>query len=721
MIRQYELVERVKAYDPRADEAMLNRAYVYSMKAHGNQVRASGDPYFSHPLEVAGILTELRLDPATIVTGLLHDTIEDTEATLEDIEGHFGRTVADLVDGVTKLSKLELNSEKTKQAENFRKLVLAMSKDIRVLLVKLADRLHNMRTLHFIGKPEKRVRIAQETLDIYAPLAGRIGMQDLREELEDLAFQQLDPKAYDGIMHRMVFLGERSEDVISVIAEEIGALLSGHGISAHVTGRQKRPYSMWRKMQTKEVSFEDLADTFGFRIVIDGDVGACYAALGLIHQEWQTVPGRFKDYISLPKSNGYQSIHTAVFGPERRKIEIQIRTNQMHMTAERGVAAHWRYKQGLNGHAAGQDGEIETAEYGWIQDLVAMLEHDGPADEFLEHTKLQLFQDQVFCFTPKGELIVLPKGATPIDFAYAVHTEIGDTCVGARVNGRQIPLHTALQNGDSVEILRSETQFPSPTWENIAITGRAKTAIRRFVRQRAREQYARLGRDILTQEFLRAKVEFSDKALGEGLKRLKHQSVEDVLVDVGQMVLAPGEVVEAVYPGRGAYDANDPPRPATHLNGEAGVAAIPIKGLIPGLAVHRAECCHPLPGDRIVGIRTPGRGLDVHTIDCAQLEKFYDEPDRWQDLSWEATAEEVGASLGRIKAVLMNVPGALGSMTNIISETGGNIQNLFIAERTSDFFTFVVDIEVSGAKHLSHINAALRAANAISSVRRVRG
>jgi GTP pyrophosphokinase len=711
MIRQYELLERVKAYDPEADEALLNKAYVFAMKAHGSQKRASGDPYFSHPLEVAGILTDLKLDPATIATALLHDTVEDTSATLEDVRAHFGDTIAELVDGVTKLSQLELNSEKTKQAENFRKLVLAMSKDIRVLLVKLADRLHNMRTLAHIESAEKRRRIAQETLDIYAPLSGRIGMQDLREELEDLAFKELDPKPRESIQQRLKFLRETSGDVVERITRDITQELAENGITAEVTGRQKSAHSMWRKMQSKEISFENLSDTFGFRVVV-GSIDECYRALGIVHQAWQIVPARFKDYISIPKPNGYRSIHTTVIGPEKHKIEMQIRTREMHETAERGVAAHWRYKAGLNGKSH----EIETAEYRWLQDLVAMLKADGPAEEFLEHTKLQLFQDQVFCFTPKGELIVLPKGATPVDLAYAVHTEVGDTCVGARVNGRQVPLDTQLANGDSVEINRSKGQFPSPKWETFVVTGRAKTAIRRFVRQRARDDHMRLGRDVLEREFARGKGEFSVKALQEGLKRLNQASVEDLLVHVGQSNLSAAEVFAAVYPAL----AKKVPRPKRGAKPKSGSDPIPIQGLVPGLAVHMAECCHPLPGDRIVGITAPGKGIEVHTIDCGQLVAYNEQPEIvWHDLAWESEAEEKITSVARIRAVLRNEPGALGGLANTISDHDGNITNLKISERSQDFFEFIVDIEVRDAKHLNHILAALRASPLVSGVRRM--
>ena len=476
LIRQYELVDRVKAYDPKADEDALNRAYVFAMKAHGSQMRASGDPFFSHPLEVAGIVTDMRLDSATIITALLHDTVEDTGATLDDIRDVFGDEVARLVDGVTKLSRLELQSDQTRQAENFRKLLLAMSEDIRVLLVKLADRLHNMRTLHFVDDAEKRLRIARETMDIFAPLAARLGMQGMKDELEDLAFAELNPEARASVITRLEFLRKQGDDQQPRIADELRRTLKEAGIEANVSGREKKPYSIWRKMRDKNVAFEQLSDIVAFRIVV-GSLASCYEALGVVHGAYPMLPGRFKDYISTPKSNGYCSVHTSVIGPENQRIEIQIRTPEMQEFAEFGVAAHWHYKS--------KDGVLtrrEGRQYRWIRELLEILDQASGPEEFLEHTKLEMFQDQVFCFTPKGDVIALPRGATPIDFAYAVHSEVGDTCVGAKINGRMKPLRVELQNGDQVEIIGSKAQTPSPTWERFVVTGKARSHIRRFIR-----------------------------------------------------------------------------------------------------------------------------------------------------------------------------------------------------------------------------------------------
>src|SRR5437899_6421298 len=525
MMRQFELVELVKSYDPKADEGALNRAYVYSMKAHGAQLRASGDPYFSHPVEVAGLLAQMKLDTASIVTGLLHDTVEDTVATLEDIERQFGPEIGRLVDGVTKLSRIELQSDQTQQAENFRKLVLAMSEDIRVLLVKLADRLHNMQTLRYIKDDDKRRRIARETMDIYAPLAERIGMHRMKDELEDLAFAELYADARQSLKTRLAFLREKGGDLVSRIIGALDTTLREGGIAnAQVSGREKSPYAIWRKMQRKNVGFEQLSDIMAFRITVD-TVEACYHALGILHSAYPVVPGRFKDYISTPKPNNYRSLHTGVIGPERQRIEVQIRTREMHEVAELGVAAHWRFKQDAP--------RLDGRQYRWLRELLDILEHAAGPEEFLEHTKLEMFQDQVFCFTPKGDLIALPRGATPVDFAYAVHSEVGDRCVGAKINGRMAPLRTQLQNGDQVEVVTSRNQTPSPTWERFVVTGKARACIRRFIRTQQRAQYLELGRSILAKDFRHDGHDLSEKALDGALKKLKYETGDELLAGAG--------------------------------------------------------------------------------------------------------------------------------------------------------------------------------------------
>src|ERR1700742_4817726 len=542
LMRQTDLVERVLAYDPDADEALLNKAYVYAMTAHGKQFRASGDPYFAHPLEVAAILTDLKLDVPTIVTALLHDTIEDTLATYDDIKEKFGDEIAGLVDGVTKLSQLEVFSERTKQAENFRKLMLAITGDIRVLLVKRADRLHNMRTLGFIDKAEKRQRIARETVDIYAPLAGRIGMQNMREELEDLAFAELDPEARNSIVTHFARLDMVSGDRVGRIADQIKRKLAEEGLEAWVYGRAKRPFSIWRKLQTKKLSFEQLSDIFGFRVIL-GSTADCYRALGIIHTAWQMVPERFKDFISTPKTNGYRSIHTTVIGPEKQRGEIQIRTQDMHDVAERGVAAHWRYREHVP-----ENNKDDSVTYGWLRDMVDLLERGDSAEEVLENSRLNMYQDQVFCFTPKGSLISLPRGATPIDFAYAVHTDLGHSAVGAKVNGGHVPLHTPLRNGDQVEIISTKDSKPSPLWEQFVVTGRARAEIRRFLRHAQRDEHVKLGQKILEKIFADHGSELSEKAIGEVAKKLRLPKAEDVYAEVGRGALRGHEVLAAVFP-----------------------------------------------------------------------------------------------------------------------------------------------------------------------------
>ncbi|MFL2770439.1 MAG: RelA/SpoT family protein [Rhodospirillaceae bacterium] len=712
MLRQFELVERVKSYDANADEDSINRAYVYAMKMHSSQKRASGDPYFSHPIEVAGILTNYRLDSASIVTALLHDTVEDTGATSEEIASLFGDDVAKLVDGVTKLTRIQIQNVESKQAENFRKLLLAMSEDIRVLLIKLADRLHNMRTLNHIVNVDKRRTIALETMEIYAPLAERLGMQEIKTELEDLAFSELHPEARDSIMTRLRFLEREGGYLVGQIMDELDATIEQSRLKGYVSGREKTPYSIWRKMQVKEVSFEQLSDIMAFRVMLDNSED-CYRALGAIHSNYRVVPGRFKDYISTPKRNGYQSIHTSVIGPARHRIEVQIRTQKMHDVAELGVAAHWQYKQGI--------GNVSGSQYHWLRELVDILEHAQSPEEFLEHTKLEMFQDQVFCFTPKGELITLPRGASPVDFAYAVHTEVGNTCVGSKVNGRIVPLRTELFTGDQVEIVTSKAQKPAPEWEGFIVTGKARAHIRRRIRIEAVAEYSKLGREILEKTFSKAGYDFTDDGLKVACKKLFLEDEIAIFAAVGEGQLFARKVLEAIYPG--AKPRQEPKvvnfsRPKDKGIKQSG-GAVPIKGLTPGLAVHMAECCHPLPGDRIVGILTTGKGVDIHTIDCEALKNISGDTDRWLDLVWDA--QRTGEfHLGRINLVVLNEPGSLSSLSMVIAQNQGNISNLKITNRSNDFFEMALDIEVTSVRHITNIIAALRASSAINSVERAR-
>ncbi len=708
MLRQYELVDLVKSYDPEADEDALNRAYVFAMKKHGGQLRTSGDPYYSHPIEVAGILTKFKLDSASIIAGLLHDTVEDTDTTIEEVRELFGDQVASLVDGLTKLAMIEQKSGSSKQAENFRKLLLAMSDDIRVLLIKLADRLHNMRTLHFCP-PEKRQRIARETLDIYAPLAERIGMQEVKDELEEIAFAELHKEAHDSIIARLNFLREQGSNIVPKIIAQLEKDMAENGIKATVTGREKAPYSIWRKMQQKNASFEQLSDIMAFRICVE-DIATCYQALGVIHSKYHMVPRRFKDYISTPKPNGYQSIHTGVIGPEDTRIEIQIRTYEMHEIAEKGVAAHWAYKQGQ---------KAEGRNFRWIRELLEILDQAANPEEFLENTKLEMYNDQVFCFTPKGDLIGLPRGSTPVDFAYAVHSKVGNTCVGAKVNGEIKPLRTVLQNGDQVEVLTSKAQHPSTEWERFVVTGKAKAAIRRYVRAVKREQFINLGKEMLDRLFKSENMELNDKGLVGVMQNFEAETIEDIYAKVGEGLISGWDVLKAIYP---AYKQSKLEKVVNSIKvpgfrKKKKSEPLKIKGLISDMAVHFAGCCHPLPGDRIVGIVTTGKGVTVHTIDCKALEQYSNEPERWLDIDWGDNAEEE-LHTARIKVMLSNEPGALGDLSNLIAKQGANISNLNIVYRTLNYFELLIDLDVKSLQHLNTIVAALKASKVVSYVSR---
>ena len=718
MMRQYELVERVKRYDPGADEALLNRAYIYAMMAHGSQTRASGDPFVAHPLEVAAILTDLRLDAATIVAAVLHDTVEDTAATLEEINRTFGSEIGSLVDGLTKIKRLDFVSKQAAQGENFRKLLLAVAADLRVLLVKLADRLHNMRTLGFMPA-DKRRRIAQETLDIYAPLAGRMGIQEIRDELEDLAFRSLNAEAYETISRRLDDLTGRSDTVVEKVETELKARLAANGVVAEVLGRRKKPYSIWRKMERKSVAFEQLSDVYGFRLTV-GALDDCYRALGVVHTSWPAVPGRFKDYISNPKQNDYQSLHTTVIGPRSQRVELQIRTHDMDDVAEYGIAAHTLYKDGTQRLAS------ETRAYQWLRRTVDLLAEGDSPEEFLEHTKLELFHDQVFCFTPKGRLIALPRGGNAIDFAYAVHTDVGNSAVGAKINGLMAPLFNELQNGDEVEIVRADGQTPPPAWESLVVTGKARAAIRRAAKASTRRQYAGLGRQILERAFQRAGKPFSDEKLRGALPRLARASTDDVLAAVGRGEMFSGDVVKGVYPDyeerRGDKDETRPLAMRARANGSAIAAdALPVRGIDPDLAVRFAPEGGAVPGDRIVGIMTPGIGVTIYPIQSRALADFDNAPERWIDVRWDV---EAGAGMrfpARLALHSINEPGSLAQIAQVIADHDGNIENVSMHRRTPDFTEVTVDLSVFDLKHLNAIVSELRAKPAVNRVDRMTG
>jgi GTP diphosphokinase / guanosine-3',5'-bis(diphosphate) 3'-diphosphatase len=732
MMRQYDLVERVKRYNPNTDEALLNRAYVYAMKAHGTQKRASGDPYFAHPLEVAAILTDLKLDDATIVAAVLHDTIEDTDATREEIDRLFGQEIGQLVDGLTKIKKLDLVSKKAAQAENLRKLLIAISADVRVLLVKLADRLHNMRTLHYVP-PSKRARIAEETLDIYAPLAGRMGMQEVRNELEDLSFHHLMPDAYTMVKARLTELTEKNKGLVTKIEQELVAKLLAQGIKADVKGRQKTAYSIWKKMERKSIAFEQLSDIFGFRILVN-TIADCYRVVGAVHVVWPMVPMRFKDYISTPKQNDYRSLHTTVIGPGRQRVELQIRTYEMHQIDEFGIAAHAVYKDGQEFGVEG--GASESNAYLWLRRTIESLAEGDSPEEFLEHTKLELFLDQVFCFTPKGMLIALPRGATPIDFAYAVHSAVGNQAVGCKINGRSAPLLSELHNGDEVEIIRAEGQTPPAAWETAVVTGKARAAVRRATRDAVKAQYAGLGRQILERAFVRIEKVYNESKLKVALPRLARTTLDDVLSAVGRGEMLSSDVVRAVYP-----DFNEDVKTGPGPDGKAGwfglekgenlkfkvpgvenpTSAIPIRGLQGDLPVRFAPNGGAVPGDRIVGILTAGEGITIYPIQSEALSAFDDQPERWLDVRWDIDEAKHSRFPAQIVVSVINEPGALAEIARVIGDSDGNIDNITMTSKSPDFREMRIDLEVWNLKHLSAVMSELKAKPVVSSVQRTNG
>ena len=741
MMRQYELVERVLKYDPKADEALLNRAYVYAMKAHGNQKRASGAPYFSHPLEVAAILTDLKLDDATIATALLHDVIEDTDATRTEVDQMFGPEIGSLVDGLTKIKRLDLVSKKAEQAENFRKLLIAISSDIRVLLVKLADRLHNMRTLEHM-KPESRQRASEETLDIYAPLAGMMGMQALREELEDHAFRWLHPAAYEALTEKLADMRQRNQGLVEEIRQAIARKCAGAGIKAETAGREKRPYAIWSKMEHKQISLEQLSDIYGFRVIVD-TIEDCYRVLGIVHTTWGTVPGRFKDYISAPKRNNYQSVHTTVYGPRHQRVELQIRTYEMHRTAEYGIAAHALYKDQQYRTGNGHDVEASEVEgddspYGRLRVMIStLLEAENP-EEFLEHTKLELFHDQVFCFTPKGRLIALPRGATPLDFAYAVHTDIGNEAVAAYINGRHVPIDTHLRNGDEVVIETSKGHIRPAAWEAFAVTGRARAAIRRAAREAVRKRFIALGRQLISSTLAGADVDYSEEKVKAAAPKAGFKTADELLAAVGRNDVALADVLAAIAPPATAAQAQEIYKP-TRRFGRAqaqdgwfnidkvnslkfrstetdSTTAISIGGPSQDLPV-RFEPGGAVPGDRIVGVMAPGEGIRVFQIHSPRLKEY--EEEYWIDVTWDVDPDRPQRFSARISVTAVNAPGSLAEIAKEIGETGGNIDNIKMARRAADFTVMHIELEVFDLVHLNHIVAGLRTKSSVAKVERL--
>ena len=740
MMRQYELVERVTSYKPDADENLLNKAYVYAMTKHGSQIRASGDPYFSHPLEVAAILTDLKLDEETVAVALLHDTIEDTEATRKEIDQIFGNRIGILVEGLTKLKRLDLVSKKTQQAENLRRLFLAICEDIRVLLVKLADRLHNMRTLDHVS-PDRRMRIATETMEIYAPLAGRMGMRDMREELEELAFRHINLQAHATVTQKLTELSGKNQNLIVDISQLLSEKLLREGVSATITSRQKSPYSIFRKMEHKTLGFEQLSDIHGFRIIVK-DIAECYQALGIVHQAWSMVPGQFKDYISIPKQNEYRSIHTQIVGPSRQRVELQIRTEAMHEVAEYGIAAHSLYKDFNDSIGASKR---ESLAYAWLRRTIELLSGGDSPEEFLEHTKLELFQDQVFCFTPKGTLIALPSNATPIDFAYAVHTDVGNSCIGCKINGQITALMNKLKNGDEVEIIRSNSQTPPSAWESVVLTGKARSAIRRATRSAISKQYSSLGMRILEQACERAGKVFHMDQLEAVLPKLARESVQNVLTAIGRGELSILDVLKAIDCN---YHEEDTSRNKVNkqggwfgLNSRAGLLfrlpgarrlhkntksrhasqSIPVRGLSGDFPVRFSQEGGAVPGDRIVGIMEPGKGITIYPIQSPLLAQFDDQRENWLDVRWDIDEHNLEQFPARLLISAINKPGTLLEIASIIADHEANIHNLTMLSTESDFTEMQIDLEVWNLNHLTQISKRLRSQRTVATVLRING
>ncbi len=700
MLSAEGLAEQVAQYNPKSNSKLIIQAYAYGRMKHEGQLRKSGEPYFTHPVAVAEILAGQRLDDASIVTALLHDTVEDTGSTLQDISDRFTPEVAKLVDGVTKLTNMQLSSTETKEAENIRKLLMAIAQDMRVILVKLADRLHNMRTIRAM-RPAKQVQKARETMDIFAPLAGRMGMQSIREDLEDLSFKVLNAKGRSSIMRRFIKLQKETGDVVLRITGDMNHELDKANISTQVFGRAKKPYSIWRKMQEKDLAFSRLSDIYGFRILTQSEAD-CYRVLGVIHQRWRAVPGRFKDYISQPKSNGYRSIHTTVSGRDGKRVEVQIRTQQMHDVAESGVAAHWSYRDGVR-----SENPFTVDPFQWINSLIAQFDSDHDHFDFLEAVKLEMYSDKVFCFSPKGDVIKLPKGATPIDFAYAIHTRIGNACVGAKVDGLRVPLWTRLRNGQSIEVITAQGQNPQPTWLQMAETGKAKTAIRRALREADRKKFIVMGQELARAAFEHVGKRATDKVLETAAKKMGVGDLDELLARMGSAEFSARDVVRSVYPKLGGKEAVDVDMRRA------------VIGLSPGQSFNRSPCCQAMPGERIVGIAAHGHGVAVHSIDCQMLVDYEDLPELWLDLHWHS-GQHAAVYPVTLQMTLGNDAGVLGRVCTLIGEQRANISDLEFIDRNPDFYRLNIDVDLRDIEHLHAVSTVLQAEGEVASVRRLR-
>ena len=699
-------IELITSYLTNEEKDKVRHALKLSEQAHTNQLRKSGDPFITHPLEVAKILTSIKLDADSIVAGLLHDTLEDTNLNIEEINKNFGNQIVELVDGLTKINKFSLKVNNQKFGENYKKLILATTKDLRVILVKLADRLHNMRTIQFLKDDNKKTKIALETLEVFAPLAQRLGMKEWQDELEDISFEIINPDAKKTIIERLEYLKSKDDNIVDEIRYELKNIFFQEDLFCKVEGRMKSPYSIWNKIKNKNISFEQLSDIMAFR-VITNSTRECYRCLGIIHRQYPYIQGRFKDFISAPKSNGYRALHTSVMGPKNKKIEIQFRSNVMDQIADFGVASHWKYKDPK------KIKEKDVREYKWVYDLVDSMNSSVTQDELIQNSKLKVFQNDIFVFTPKGDLIELPKNATPVDFAYAIHSQIGDKCVAAKINDKLQPLKTILKNGDQIEIVTSETSQPSPLWQRFAVTTKVKSQLRRFFRFKKKEEHIIFGREILINYFQKENYEFNKIIEKKILDDFNYKSINELYASIGSGEITALSVIKKIYPEYNYI-------PVSKFN-ENTQNPIKLKGLTAGMSYHLAGCCSPLKGDSIVGIVTAGIGVAVHTLDCETLSSYQDVPDRWLNISWDNQNNLDTISNARIVVVLFNKPGSLGKVTTVIAKNNGNISNILFSVRKSDFFEIIIDIEVRDANHLQNIIAALRMEKEVSSLERLKG
>ncbi len=699
-------IEIITSYLNTEEKNKVRHALRLSEEAHSNQLRKSGDPFITHPLEVAKILTSIKLDADSIVAGLLHDTLEDTNLKIDEIDKNFGRQIVELVEGLTKINKYSLKVKNQKFGENYKKLILATTKDLRVILVKLADRLHNMRTIQFIKDENKRSKIALETLEVFAPLAQRLGMKEWQDELEDISFEVINPDAKKTIIERLEYLKSKDDNIVDEIRYELKNIFFQEDLFCKVEGRIKSPYSIWNKIKNKNISFEQLSDIMAFR-VITNSTRECYRCLGIIHRQYPYIQGRFKDFISAPKSNGYRALHTSVMGPKNKKIEIQFRSNIMDQIADFGVASHWKYKDPK------KIKEKDAREYKWAHDLVDSMNSSVSQDELIQNSKLKVFQNDIFVFTPKGDLIELPKNATPVDFAYAIHSQIGDKCVATKINDKLQPLKTILKNGDQIEIITSETSQPSPLWQRFAVTTKVKSQLRRFFRFKKKEEHIIFGREILINYFQKENYEFNKNTEKKILDDFNYKSIDELYASIGSGEITALSVIKKIYPEFNYI-------PVSKFN-ENNQNPIKLKGLTAGMSYHLAGCCSPLKGDSIVGIVTAGIGVAVHTVDCDTLASYQDTPDRWLNISWDNQNNFETVSNARIVVVLFNKPGSLGKVTTVIAKNNGNISNILFSVRKSDFFEIIIDIEVRDANHLQNIIAALRMEKEVSSLDRLKG